>query len=336
MLFLWIVIFIVSLFVLIKAADYFTESSEKIGLALRLPSFIIGVTIVSIGTSIPELASSLVAVFKGETAIVVANALGSNIANIFLIIGLAAIVAGTMTVKRSLVDIDLSLLAITTVLIVIILWDRKVVFGEAVVVILGYIVYAAYTFSTREKERAPEVIEEVKEDIENLPIKPEHGIENRHKLRKAAGELNWKVAGILFVSVFFVYLGAEGTIRSVLKLSELLTINTSTIVMSALAIGTSLPEIVVSLQVVKKGKHEMALGNIFGSNVFNSLMVIGIPALFQDLRVDERSFTIGIPFLIGATFLYIISGISKNIHNWEGAMYLLIYALFIIKLFGLF
>ena len=105
--------------------------------------------------------------------------------------------------------------------------------------------------------------------------------------------------------------------------------------MSAVSIGTSLPELVVSVGAVMKKKYEIALGNVFGSNIFNILIVIGVPALIADLAMDDARFYIGIPFLNGATILYIFSGISRKIYNWEGMMYLVIYLLFLTKIFGI-
>lgn len=333
MLFPWIVTFIGSLLVLIKASDYFTDTSEKIGLAFRLPPFIIGVTIVSIGTSLPELASSLVAVFHGETALVAANAVGSNIANIFLITGFSAILAGTLAVKRSLIDIDLPLLALATALALYVGWDGLITRAEGLIALIGYVIYAAYTLSTRVGDtKDSEVRAEIKKDIDEIPLKDTKKKTKKPTTKKVSG----KVLLVFVLSIVGVWVGAEGTVRSIVTIAELLQLNVSVLVMSVLAFGTSLPEIVVSLQVVRKKKYEMALGNIFGSNVFNILVVTGIPALFAPLVVDDTTLGVGFAFLIGATVLYIISGISKNIHNWEGAMYLVLYGLFLVKVFGLF
>ena len=98
--------------------------------------------------------------------------------------------------------------------------------------------------------------------------------------------------------------------------------------------GTSLPELVVSLSAARKGNFEIALGNVFGSNIFNSLVVIGLPGLFRDLPVDSSTYSVGIFFMVTATLLYIFSGISRKIHKWEGFMYLTLYVLFISKIFA--
>lgn len=321
----WIFIFIISLALLVKSADWFIESAEKIGLAFKIPPFVIGITIVALGTSFPELASSIAAVLKGASEIVIANALGSNIANILLVIGLSAIAARCLIVKRSLIDLDSPLLISATAIFAFVMWDREIVFGEGILLILAFIVYFSYTiFQKREEEK------ESSEVVEVLPSR----VERRKK--EAPSALTPKVYIFLIIGVIGLTIGANYTIESVLKLSEILKISTSLIAITAIAIGTSLPELVVSVKAALKKKYEIALGNIFGSNVFNILLVVGIPALIKPLSVDELTFRVGLPFLAIATLLFVISGISRKIHLWEGAMYLLIYVLFIAKLTGLF
>jgi len=329
----WILIFIASLALLVKSADWFVESSEKIGLAFKISPFIIGVTVVALGTSFPELATSIAAVFKGTTEIVVANALGSNIANILLIVGLSAIVAKTLIVKRSLIDLDAPLLAAATVIFIFIMWDGQIFFGEGILLILTFLVYFLYTiFQRRERE------EETPELIEVLPSRIERRKEKiaKEKIKIKTPKLTPKVFFFLILGAVGLAIGANYTIESVIQLSEILKISTSLIVITAVAVGTSLPELVVSVRAALKKKYEIALGNVFGSNVFNILIVAGIPALIKPLTVDELTFKIGLPFLAISTLLFVISGISRRIHLWEGAMYLLLYILFIVKLIGLF
>jgi len=333
MLILWILIFILSLAILVKSADWFVESAEKIGLALKISPFIIGVTIVAIGTSFPELASSVAATLKGATEIVAANTVGSNVANILLIVGLSAVAARALIVRRSLIDLDAPLLGAATFLFIFVMWDKEIVFGEGILLIFGFLIYLLYTiFHSREKEEeTPEAVEvlpsrverrEIEAKIEPKPEKPE--------------KLNFRVFLFLILGMAGLAVGANYTIEAMLKISDILKIATSLVAITALAIGTSLPELVVSIRAASKKKYEIALGNIFGSNVFNILLVAGIPALIRPLVVDELTFGIGLPFLVIATLLFIISGISRRIHIWEGAMYLLLYILFIVKLCGLF
>ena len=327
----WILIFILSLGIMIKSADWFIENSEKIALAFKISPFIIGVTIVALGTSLPELASSLVAVFKNTTEIVPANVLGSNITNILLIVGLSAIAARTLIIKRSLIDLDAPLLGASTFLLVFVMWDGKIVFGEGVLLILGFLIYLSYTvFHRREEDEAFEA-EEV------LPSRAERRREGL-RLNEVESE-NLVEPKISFKNILFLIFGAAGlafganyTVESILKLSSFLGISTSLLAITIVALGTSLPELVVSVGAARKKKYEIALGNIFGSNFFNVLIVAGIPSLIKTLEVDELTLSIGLPFLVIATLLFIISGISRRIHIWEGAMYLLLYVLFIVKI----
>ena len=126
MLIIWILIFIVSLAALVKGSDWLIESAEKIGLSLGLSPFIIGVTIVGMGTSFPELISSLVAVLKGVTDVVAANAIGSNIANILLIVGVSSVIAKRLSVSKNLIDLDLPLLAICTAILLVVVADMRI------------------------------------------------------------------------------------------------------------------------------------------------------------------------------------------------------------------
>jgi len=136
------------------------------------------------------------------------------------------------------------------------------------------------------------------------------------------------------LGIVAVFAGAKFTIDAVIQLSELLGIATTVISVSAIAIGTSLPELVVSIKSVLKKKYEVAVGNILGSNAFNLLMVVGIPGAAVSLPLSGPTLSLAVPVMALATFIFIISGISKTIHHWEGMMFLLVYAFFILKLFA--
>src|SRR3989344_2003975 len=149
MLLFWTLIFAVSLAVLVKGSNWLVTSAEKIGLAVGLSPFIVGVTIAGVGPSFPELISSFVAVLKGVPEVAAANAVGSNIANILLIVGLSALVGRKLIVTKSLIDLDLPLLAIGTVLLLGVLWDGVITYG----------VYLLYTMLHKESEDTQEIID---------------------------------------------------------------------------------------------------------------------------------------------------------------------------------
>ena len=309
MIIFWIVVFIVSLLVLVKGADWLLESSEKIGLAAGLSPFVVGVVIVGLGTSFPELMSSIAAVVKGVPEIVVANAIGSNIANILLVIGFSALFARRLSVTKNLIDVEIPLLAISAVLFLGVAFDGQVTFIEALILFVTYQIYLLYTIFHKDGTEAP---------------------------KSKRPKVTMKDIGILIIGIAGLVLGAKYMVDAVVELSSLLGIATGAIALAAVALGTSLPELLVSIKAAKKGNAEVALGNIFGSNAFNLLMVVGIPGLFAALPLDDKTLMLGLPVLVVSTGLFVISGISKRIHLWEGAMYLMVYVLFIGKLFNLF
>ncbi len=133
-----------------------------------------------------------------------------------------------------------------------------------------------------------------------------------------------------------VAVGVKYLIEALIHLSQILNITTGIITITAVAIGTSLPELFVSIKAALQKKSEIALGNIFGSNIFNAMVVVGFPALFKSLTLDAQTFSIGVPTMALASLLFIISGISRRIHRWEGAFYLALYILFVAKLFNWF
>ena len=166
----WVLVFVVSLGVLLKSADFFTDSAEEIGLALGIPAFIVGVTIVSIGTSLPELASSIVAVLEGSSEIVSGNVVGSNITNILLVLGVSTIIAKKLTTSWELVRVDLPVLIGSALLLVATCLDGVFTFWDAVLFIIGYIIYISYTISMQKRNKR-EMIRSHKV-IKKLRLKP--------------------------------------------------------------------------------------------------------------------------------------------------------------------
>ena len=331
MIIFWIIVFIVSLGVLVKGADWLITSAEKIGLSLGLSPFIVGVTIVGVGTSFPELISSFVAVFKGVPDVVAANAIGSSIANILLIVGISAIIGKRLIVTKSLIDLDLPLLAISTVLLLGVVWDKQITFGESLLMLVTYGIYLLYTVLHKDTEDTGEIAEFLPSRQERRKHIAAHNKEEFTRPTLVAKDFILLIVGIL--SLVF---GAKYLIDALVNLSAMLNIATGVIAITAVAVGTSLPELLVSAKAALQKKSEIALGNIFGSNVFNVLVVIGLPGLFRVLPVDSQTFTIGVPTMSLATLLFVISGISRRIHMWEGAFYLSVYVLFIAKLFNWF
>ena len=312
-LFLWIVATIASLVILAKSSGYFVLFSEKIGLALGISSYIIGATIVALGTSMPELITSIIG--QGEiSTFAIDNVIGSNIANSALVIGIAAIVAKKLQIKNNVIDVDIPFLLVASGLFLLFIIDGIVTFREAITLFIMFGIYVAYTLS---KEGRAEVQEIIKTEMVKKPP------------LKAVFFLG------LVVSAGALYLGGKFTVTSILKVSELLNIQSSIMTMIIVALGTSLPEVFVSVGAALKGKAGLAVGNAFGSNIFNIALVTGIPALYTDVKLSPEAASIGIPFFIVATLVVLFTTTDDKVSRWEGWGLLLIYFAFVGKLTGI-
>ncbi len=308
----WVVVFIGSMALLIKGSDWFTESAEKVGLALGLPSFLIGVTIVALGTSLPELASSVMAVMAGASEIVVGDVLGSNIFNILVVLGLAAIIGKKIVISWETMHIDMPFLIGSTVIFAVTLMDGVFGFFDAIICLAGIAVYLMFT----ESERKSHIVEMIEKKI-------------------SRPDLKIKTILIMAASIVLIYIGARYLIESVIQLSAIVGIGTEVIAVTVVALGTSLPELAVSVMAARKGKAEMAVGNILGSNIFNLFLVMGAAGLAGAIIVPQAMLTLGIPLLIGATVMYYFVTHDKEITKWEGWLLIIMYALFFSVFIGI-
>jgi len=328
--FIWVLVFVISVGALVRGSHWFLHGAERIGLNLGLSPFVIGVLIVGIGTSFPELVSAIAGVIKGVPEIVVANAVGSNITNILLVIGVIAIIGRKLEVTKNLIDLELPLMAISTVLFLVIVYDGVVHPIEAGMLFAAYLIYLLYSVFSQGGETVGTAMEHQAKKVQEMAREQWWGLSRFMYTLKSKKDYIFFVIGIAVI-----FLGAKYLIDSVIALSRILNIAPGVISITAIALGTSLPELFVSGRAVLDGKSELAVGNILGSNAFNALMVVGIPGLFGPLPIDEKTLTIGIPIMALVTLLFIITGISKKIHHWEGMLFLLLYVFFILKLFSI-
>jgi len=297
-----------SLFFLVKSADWFTGGAEKIGIFFGLSSFIVGATIVSVGSSMPELATSILATNNGISTFPIDNVIGSNIANCLLVGAICAIAVKTLKVKQRLIDVDLPFFFLSSALFVLFILDGEFTRIEGVLSIVLLVIFVAYTISDTSEE-------------------PE-----KTKKPKSIATPTLVVVG----SAIGIYFSAKFTVDSVVRVAEILKIESAIVTMLAVAIGTSLPELIVSVRAARAGKHSIALGNIFGSNTFNVLAVAGVPSIFSALEVSTAAKTIGIPFFIVATLGFIFTTTDDKIQRWEGLALFVVYIAFCGKLVGLF
>lgn len=299
-----VIIFAIALVALVKGADLLLVGAKAIGVKMGISRFIIGVLIVGFGTSLPELASSLAAAFRGEGSIVIANVVGSNISNILLIIGLLVFLGGAVTVKRNLLQTELPVFFIATIHFLAVLYDGVIDRIEALLLLATFGAYLWYIFTDG--------------DVDDVPEKT-----------TLSG-----TSAALYVVVGLAALigGAHFVVEATLDIAALTSIPLGVISILALAVGTSLPELVVTLRSIGSGETELAIGNIFGSNTFNLLLIPGLSGLVVPLVADVVVMELGFMVLIVASLIFFVNGLTQRIMRFEGLMYLILFGFFLVKM----
>ncbi len=297
-------IFLVSLFVVTKSADYFTDSAEKIGLSIGLSPFIIGTVILSIGTSLPELATSISAVLQHHSEIVVADVVGSNVTNILLVVGVSIIFTKNTVLNHNASLVDSPILLASAFFVYLSFLKGKFNLVEGLFFLAALVVYILYALNSK------------KVALEN----------NDNKL-------TIKEPIILILSIIFLDLGSKYTIKSIILIASILKISPGVIAATAVAFGTSLPELLVSLTAAKRGKLDIAIGNVVGSNIFNAFGVIGISSLFGAIKIGYSTSTIGIPYMLASTLLLIFIVQNGKLSKWVGATFVVLYLYYVYQLF---
>ncbi len=303
---LWSVYLLVAIAVLVRGADLFVSGAKDIGSYFGLSKFAIGVFIVGFGTSLPELASSIAGVMKGTPELVLANVIGSNITNILLIVGVLATLRAVQ-ISKNLLQTELPIFTIATVHFFASVYDGVLDPIESILLLGTFAAYVWYLFMESKEEL-------VDDDADS-------------KAKSLAKPIAYSIAGIVAVLI-----GAHYTVEMAVNVATALMIPIGLVSIAAIAIGTSLPELFVSLQAARSGESEMAIGNIFGSNAFNILIVAGISGLFAPLPADAVVMQVGLPVMVAASFILFVFGLSRQVMRWEGMMLLMFFSFFIVKL----
>ncbi len=298
------VIFAVSLFVVVKSADYFTESAEKIGVYIGLSPFIIGTIILSIGTSLPELVTSIAAVLQKHSEIVVADVVGSNTTNILLVLGVSMVFTKKTTLIHDAASVDFPILITSSLFLYLSFINNSFNYINGAFFLLCLIVYILYAINSKKIN--------IEERVERISIKEPL---------------------ILIVSIILLDLGSKYTVKSIIEISKQLNIATGIIAATVVALGTSLPELLVSVTAAKKGKLDIAVGNIVGSNIFNAFGVLGISSIIGTIHIDNITKHVGIPFMVASTIILGFILQNKRMSRWVGSILVIFYFFFVYQFF---
>lgn len=315
----WSLIFLASLVILILSADFFIKSSERIGLAIGIPPFIVGVTLIAMGTSLPELVTSLVAIVSDppNSEIILGNVVGSNIANICLVLAIVGILGNKISLQFDVMRVDMPMLLGAAFILFICVMDGEFSLFEGFICLLGMIVYLVYVLQLARNDESSDLGVEVSPDEEKKSV-------------------SWKEPVILLFSSLAIYFSANYNVQSIVQLSEILEVGKELIALTAVSIGTSLPELVVSIVAVRMGNGEMAVGNVLGSNIFNVFAVMGIPRLFGEIIVPSSILDFSLPVMLVASLIFFFVVLDREVSRWEGFILLLIYCLFMGNLIGIY
>lgn len=307
---LQIVLLIFGFFILIKGADIFVDGASSIALNFNLSKMLIGLTIVSFGTSAPEFAVSVKSIISNNHDIVLGNVIGSNIINILLILGVSAMFH-SLNVKNNTVKKELPITMLITILFGVLLSDNLFDNGitnaftrsDGVVLLLFFTVFIYYLISMMRNK-----VEDESEE-EHMPL--------------------LKATLFTLGGIGFIVLGSNFVVDSASNLALSMGVSQKLISLTIIALGTSLPELATSVQATRKGEYDIAIGNVVGSNIFNIGLVIGLPiTLFGGVNHISFSYVDLSIMIVSAILLFLFSFNDKKITKNEGLVFLAVFVIY--------
>lgn len=297
---------------LIKGADIFVDGASDTARKFRVPKMLIGLTIVSFGTSAPELAVSIQSILSGKGDILLGNVVGSNVLNILLILGVASLV-GTLRVNTATVKKEIPVLVLITLAFAALLSDK--IFGlaeniftrqDGVVLLLFFCIFIYYLIGMARKKDTNE-----EENKDEKPV----------KLVKALL--------MIVIGLFGIVLGSDFVVKGASEIAATFGVSQRIISLTIVALGTSLPELVTSVIATKKGEYDIAIGNIVGSNIFNIGIVAGLPvAIFGGVGGGAFSYIDIIALIVSAVVLFFFARHGGRIGYKKGIIFLLMFVVY--------
>lgn len=331
---LWIFLIVLGLALLVKGADWFVDGAAGIAGKCHISPLVIGLTVVAFGTSAPELAVSITSAVRGFTDLAVGNVVGSNIANILLILGLSALVRPLIVQKESF-KLDFPVLILASVLLIVLgAWNRNIEWWDGLILVALLAAYMTVLLVTALKKQKAEKAKR----LELPPPPQEEKEEPKGAVRKwffKMKQKTWFLVILTVVGLGGVVGGGTLLVNYAQKLAAYFHVPERIIGLTVVAIGTSLPELVTSVVAARKGETDIAVGNVIGSNVFNILLVAGAASLFHPLRftLDGNLFDALVAFAAALLLVFIAIVGKKKVGRIAGAVMLLSFIGYYVYLF---
>lgn len=303
---------VAGILLLLFGGDWLVKASIDIALRAKISLLVVGMTVVSFATSAPELLVSLKAAFEGHVDISFGNVIGSNIANIALILGLTAMIF-PLAVSRKTIRVDFWVMILVTFILLLFIYNGMLTFWESLILFILLIAYNVLQIRASRKAHVPD-------DLKNA------------KLLKPYMLIIYLAAGVLGLRY-----GAEFLIDGAVSIASEWGVSDRVIGVTIVSVGTSLPELAASLVAAFKGEQDISLGNLIGSNIFNILAVLGITGMFVNLPVNSPELlSYDFPVLIAVSLLVypFIAWIGRgSIQRWQGLLLFIAYGLYILGVF---
>ena len=307
-----IVFIIVGFIFLIKGADFLVDGASNVAKIFHIPEIVIGLTIISIGTSMPELFISTTSAIEGYSDMAVGNIIGSNIVNLLFILGVSAMLS-PIVVQKSTKKFDIPICLIITIIFMIICNTGKAITRTEGLILIGlfilFIMYTIYTAIKTKVNTEENLVDGNKSILKNIFL--------------------------LILGIISLKIGGDITVHHSVNIARIFNLSEKVIGVTILAIGTSLPELVTSVSAAIKGKSDIAIGNILGSNIFNMLLIIGVASIIQPITYNVNYNKDILILINGLLLLPLFTMIypKNKIGKFNGAIYLFIYVEYIISLF---
>ncbi len=298
---------------LIKGSDWFVDGSSSIAAKFGIPQLVIGLTIVAMGTSSPEAAVSITAALEGNADITVGNILGSNILNIFIILGLSAAIV-PIAIAPSTIKYETPFMIAVTIIMLLLGLDGTLSLIDGIIFLALFVVYLIYLLKMAKKDSAGKETDKEKE-------------EEAKKAISIPKSIIFAVVGLALI-----ILGSNLTVDAATKIAQVIGISERFIGLTVVALGTSLPELFTSVSAARKGNADIAIGNVVGSNIFNILFVICLSSIITPVPFASNFIFDGIVSIVSGILLFIFCANDKILKRWEGAVLLVGYAAYFIMI----
>lgn len=318
-----IVLIIAGFFLLMWSADLLVDNASELATRLGVSTFLVGIVIVGFGTSAPEMFVSAVAALQNKGNLALGNALGSNITNIGLVLGSAALLRA-LPVAPSTAKVDIPLVIAAGALSIVLVSDGMLSRGDGIILLLVLVGYLVWSANHSKGAGGEPDIETLAADVHHLDLSV---------IAHPKGKSTASALMLTFGSIILLLIASRMLVEGAVEIATMMGVGELIIGLTIVAIGTSLPELAASIAAARKGAHDMIIGNIIGSNVFNTLGVLGITGTIRATEIDTHALWRDFPIMFIFTIFMFVFALSKgNFSRKEGGMLVIGYFAYMLYL----